>query len=105
MISTSCQSLFVDLADELADERVGVEQVVGQEEFCFVADPLKEKRHRRMQGVALSEQQHPVKLGFFVAFQFQVDDLVLVQPRQFDMFGVFEDLRDRLDASGWLSTR
>ena len=49
-----------------------------------------------MQGVALGDEQQPVKLGLLVPVQLQVDDRLLLQPRQFDMLGVFEDFRRRL---------
>jgi hypothetical protein len=87
---------LIDISGKLPDQRVCVEQVVGQKKFCFVAYPLKEKRHRSVKRVALSEQQHPVQLGFFAAFQLQLNNLVLVQPWQIKVLGLFENLRNRL---------
>ena len=84
---------LVDLVDQLADQRVGMQQVVGQQQFGLVVDPLEQKRHGRVQGVALGDEQHAVQLGFLGAVELEVDDLVLVEARQIDMLGVFEDLR------------
>ena len=41
--------LLVDLGDELADQRIGVQQVVGQEQFGLVVDPLEQERHGLVQ--------------------------------------------------------
>ena len=96
MISTSCQSSSSISLTSLRIERVGVEQVVGQEQFRLVVDPLEQERHGRVQGVALGDQQQPVKLGLLVPVELQVDHPLPVQARQFDMLGVFEDFRRRL---------
>ena len=104
MISTSCQSSSVDLVHQLADQRVGVEQVVGQQQFGLVVDLLEEKRHRLVQGIALSHEQQPVKLLVLVASQLQIDDLRHVSPGSSTSLGMFQDLRAGLP-SGWLKTR
>ena len=57
-----------------------------------------------MQGVALGDQQHPVKLGLLGAVELEFDDLVAVQARQVDMVGMLHDL-GRAPAFGWLRTR
>ena len=73
-----------------------MQQIVGQDQFRFVVDPLEQERHGRVQGVALGDEQQPVKLGLLVAGELQVDDRFLLQPRQIDMLGVFENFRRRL---------
>ena len=73
-----------------------MEQVVGQEQFRLVVDPLEQERHGRVQGIALGDEQQPVKLGLLVAVELQVDDRSVCQARQIDMLGVFEDLGRRL---------
>ena len=73
-----------------------MQQVVGQQQFRLVVDLLEEERHRRVQGVALSGQQQPVKLPLLIPGQLQVDDRLFLQPRQVDMLGVFEDFGRRL---------
>ena len=96
MISTSCQSSSSSLVHQLADNRIRVQQIVRENKLRLVVDPLEQERHGRVKGVALSEEQHPVKLRFLVAIEFEVDDLVFAQARQIDVFGKFENLRDRL---------
>ena len=88
--------VFVDAFDQLADQRVGVQQVGGQEQFGLVADALEEKGHGLVQGVALRQQQQPVELFVFGAVQLQSDGPGTVQTRQLDIGGVVEDLRAAL---------
>ena len=96
MISTSCQSSSSISLTRLRIERVGVQQAVGQDQFRLVVDPLEQERHGVVQGVALSDEQQPVKFGLLRPLDLQVDDPLPVQARQFDLFGVFEDFRRRL---------
>ena len=88
--------LFVDALDQLADQRVGVEQIIGQEQFGLVVNRLEQERHRPAQGVALGNQQQPVEFGLLVAVELEFDHLRLVEARQLDMFGMFHDLGQRL---------
>ena len=49
--------LLIDLLDQLADQRVGVQQVGGQQQLGLVADALEEKGHRLVQRIALGQEQ------------------------------------------------
>ena len=83
--------LLVNLADQLANQRVRVQQVVRQQEFRLVVNPLEQKRHRRVQGVTLRGEQQPVQLGLLVPGQLEVDNRFAFQARQFDMLGMLQD--------------
>ena len=94
MISISCQSSSGMSVDQLADQGVGLEQVVGQQQLGLVVDGLEQERHGLVQGVALGQQQVAVEFLVFGAVELEFDDLVLVEARQIDVLGVFDDFRD-----------
>ena len=65
-----------DLADQLGDDRVGVQQVVGQKQFGFVVDPLEQEGHGVRQRVALGNEQTAVKFAVLVAGQLELCDFL-----------------------------
>ena len=81
MISIFLPERLIDLLDQLADQRVGVQQVGGQKQLGFVANLLEEKGHRSGEGVALGQEQHAVEGFILSAVELQLDDLVAVEAR------------------------
>src|SRR5690606_19287531 len=51
---------FGDCFDQLGNDGVAAQQVVGQQQLGVVVDALKQKRHGAGQGIALGHQQHAV---------------------------------------------
>ena len=88
--------VLVDGGDELADEGVRVQEVVGQEQLGFVADPLEQERHRLVKSVALGDEEEAVKFGVLVAGELEVDDDVLLEPGQIDEMRLLQNFRRRL---------
>ena len=84
-----------DGGDQLADQGVGLQQAVRQQQLGLVVHRLEQEGHRLVQGAALGEQQVPVQLLVAGAVHLQRDDPLAVQPRQLDVLGLLQDLRHR----------
>ena len=82
----------MDPLHQLADQRIRVQQVGGQEQLGLVRDPLEEKGHGLVERVALGQEQHPVELFVPGAVQLQRHDPVVVQARQVHVGRVIQDL-------------
>jgi len=87
-----------DRLDERADDRVAGEEVRRQEQLGGVVDSLKQKGHRRAQGVALGHEQQPVEFFLLGAVELEVDHLLGVEPGEIDAGGLLQDLG--LDVAG-----
>ena len=105
MISISCQSVLVDRFNQLADQRVGVEQVVRQEQLGLVADLLEEEGHRLVEGVALGQKQQAVELLVLGAIELEFDDPVRGRGRGDRRQLACSRISGRPLPSGWLKTR
>src|SRR5690606_35566498 len=88
---------FRDLGDQLGDDRVGTQQVVGQQQLGFVVDALEEEGHGGGKHVALGDQQQAVELAVLVAGELELGDVGGIQAGQFaaggEVGGVGEDVR------------
>ena len=105
MISICLPVVFVDFVDQLADEGVGVEQVVGQQQFGFVVDALEQEGHGGGQRVALGDQQAAVEFGVLVAGELEFDDLARGQAGEFDVWRRVPGFPAGHRRSGGISTR
>ena len=86
---------LINVLHQSADEGVGVQQVRRHQQLGDAADPVEQERHRLVQPMALGQQQQSVQLLVLAAIQFQFYDHVLVQTRQDNIGGVFQDLGPR----------
>ena len=68
-----------DGGDQLADQGVGLEQVVRQQQLGLVVHALEQEGHGLVQGVALGQQQVPVQLLVAGAVHLQLDDPIPVE--------------------------
>ena len=83
---------LVDALDQLADQRVGVQQVGWQQQLGLIPDALEEKGHCLVQGVTLSLEEQPVELFVFAAVELQLHSFLPVEARQFDIGSMLKDL-------------
>ena len=72
MTSTSCQSSSGISLDQLGDDGIGAQQVVGQQQFGFVVDPLEQEGHGVRQRIALGNEQTAVEFAVLVAGQLEL---------------------------------
>jgi hypothetical protein len=80
MISTSAQSSSANLGDQPGDDRVGAQQVVGQQQLGFVVDALEQEGHGGGERVALGHQQQAVELAVLVAGELELGDVAASRP-------------------------
>ena len=85
-------SALVNALNQLTDQRVGMEQVGGQQQLGLIPDALKEKGHCLVQSVALSLEKQPVELFVFAAVELQLHSFLPVEARQIDIGSMLKDL-------------
>ena len=69
-----------------------MQQVGGQQQLGLMPDALKQKGHRLVQGVALSQQQQPVELFILGAVELHLHRLLPIETREVDVGRMVEDL-------------
>ena len=87
--------LRVAAGDELADDGVGMQEIVRQQQDGGVVQLAEDIGQDEVQLGALGEQQHTVEFLIAIAIQLEANDLLAVEALDRDVFGVLEDFRQR----------